>query len=133
MSRVSLWHYSLIYSLSIFLYQVYYSDAHISLFSTTSQEIVEPVAREKPYMIIPGNWDVKNSIAIQAFVNRYPLLRVGGWVGGWVRGSVRIIELINAHIYHAACCSTPPTRSSATVLLLQLQLLGLSYRHAVVV
>jgi len=35
-------------------------------------EMVEPVASTHPYMIIPGNWDVK-PFAINAFLNRYSM------------------------------------------------------------
>lgn len=34
--------------------------------------LIEPIARTRPYMIIPGNWDVKPN-ASDAFVNRYSM------------------------------------------------------------
>jgi len=35
-------------------------------------KLIEPVARTRPYMIIPGNWDVRPN-ATDAFVNRYSM------------------------------------------------------------
>eukprot|EP01133_Synstelium_polycarpum_P012931 gene12931-15198_t len=34
--------------------------------------IIEPLASVRPYMVIPGNWDVKPA-AVQAFTQRYPM------------------------------------------------------------
>ncbi|KAK5575165.1 hypothetical protein RB653_010421 [Dictyostelium firmibasis] len=35
-------------------------------------DIIEPLASRMPFMVIPGNWDVKEG-ALQPFVNRYPM------------------------------------------------------------
>ncbi|EFA80524.1 Purple acid phosphatase, partial [Heterostelium album PN500] len=35
-------------------------------------DLVEPVTSSKPFMVVPGNWDVKPG-GINAFVNRYPM------------------------------------------------------------
>ncbi|KAF2077974.1 hypothetical protein CYY_000698 [Polysphondylium violaceum] len=35
-------------------------------------DIIEPVSATRPYMVIPGNWDIK-PFAAQAFVNRYQM------------------------------------------------------------
>ncbi|KAM9971751.1 hypothetical protein ACTFIW_011734 [Dictyostelium discoideum] len=38
----------------------------------TFGDIIEPLASRMPFMVIPGNWDVKEG-ALQPFVNRYPM------------------------------------------------------------
>ncbi|KAN0052866.1 hypothetical protein ACTA71_012346 [Dictyostelium dimigraforme] len=38
----------------------------------TFGDIIQPLASRVPFMVIPGNWDVKEG-ALQPFVNRYPM------------------------------------------------------------